>query len=408
MKAAVFHGIGDVRLEEVPDPKIQAPADAIVRITASAICGTDLHMLRGTMPGMVPGTIFGHEGVGVIEELGSDVRNFNPGDRVVICSTLGCGSCSYCRAGYYSQCDNVNPNGPLAGPSFFGGPKNSGPFDGLMAEKARVPFANVNLVKIPDGVTDDQALLVSDVFPTSWMAAELAEISDGDTVAVFGCGPIGQLAIASAKLMGAGRVFAVDCVEDRLAVARAQGAEVIDFSKEDPVEQIRRLTFGIGVDRAIDAVGVDSIQAHQGPALPRGEKRRQFEEEVQELAPDAQPSGENWVPGDAPSQALSWAAQALAKAGTLSIVGVYPQSDRFFPLGLAMNKNLTINAGNCNHRRYAPRLLEMIEIGVVDPAEILSQRRPLSEVIESYEAFDRRDPAWLKVGVYPEGAAARH
>lgn len=409
MKAVVFRGIGDIRLEDVPEPKIEAPTDAIVRITASAICGTDLHMVRGTLPGMVPGTILGHEGVGVIEKLGPDVRNFSVGDRVIIPSTIACGSCSYCRAGYHSQCDNANPNGPQAGTAFFGGPEKSGPFHGLQAEKARVPFANVGLVKIPDEVEDDQALLLSDIFPTSWMAAEMAEIGDGDTVAVFGCGPVGQLAIASAKLMGAGRIFAVDCLPDRLAAAKAQGAEVIDFSKEDPVEQIQRLTDSIGVDRAIDAVGVDSLHADHGPAKPQAEQKKQFADELKEIAPEQHPSGKNWVPGDAPSQAIAWAVQSLAKAGTLSIIGVYPTNDRFFPLGLAMGRNLTINTGNCNHRKYIPHLLDMVESGVIDPAAILSQRRPLSEVIESYEAFDRRDPAWLKVGLYPEGATSpRH
>ena len=409
MKAVVFHGVGDIRLEEVPEPKLQAPTDAIVRITASAICGTDLHMIRGTVPGMAEGTILGHEGVGVIEALGPDVRNFSVGDRVIIPSTICCGNCSYCRAGYTSQCDVANPNGPQAGTAFYGGPQKSGPFDGLQAEKARVPFANVNLVKIPDGMEDAQALLLSDVFPTSWMAAEMAEIEDGDTVAVFGCGPIGQLAIASAKLMGAGRVFAVDCLPDRLQAAKAQGAEIIDFSKENPVEQIQRLTGGIGVDRAIDAVGVDSVHAHDGPAKPSRSERKQFDEELKEIAPKTNPSGKNWIPGDAPSQALEWAAMALAKAGTLSIIGVYPQTDRYFPLGLAMNRNLTINTGNCNHRKYIPHLIDLVEEGVIDPASILSQRKPFGEVMDAYRAFDRRDPTWLKVGLFPEGAAApRH
>lgn len=408
MKAVVFRGIGDIRLEDVPEPKIQAPTDAIVRITASAICGTDLHMVRGTLPDMVEGTILGHEGVGVIEELGPDVRNFSVGDRVIIPSTIACGNCSYCRAGYTSQCDVANPNGPQAGTAFYGGPQKTGPFDGLQAEKARVPFANVNLVRIPEGVDDDEALLLSDIFPTSWMAAEMAEIDDGDTVAVFGCGPVGQLAIASAKLMGAGRIFAVDCLPDRLDAARSQGAEVIDFSKEDPVEQIRRLTDGIGVDRAIDAVGVDSIHAHGGPAQPGEEEKAHFEQELKEIAPETNPSGENWVPGDAPSQAIDWAVQALAKAGTLSIIGVYPPSDRYFPLGLAMGKNLTINAGNCNHRKYIPHLLDLVESGVISPGSILSHHQPFADVLDAYRAFDRREPSWLKVGLYPEGAGAPH
>src|SRR5438874_12444531 len=207
MKAIVFHGVGDVRLEDVNEPKIKEPTDAIVRLTASAICGTDLHMIRGTLPGMKPGTILGHEGVGVVEEVGKAVRNFRKGDRVVIPSTIGCGYCAYCRSGYYSQCDVANPNGPHAGTAFFGGPGSSGPFNGLQAELARVPYANVGLVKLPDEISDDQAILMSDIFPTGYFGAKLAEIKSGDTVAVFGCGPVGQFSIVSARLMDAGRIF---------------------------------------------------------------------------------------------------------------------------------------------------------------------------------------------------------
>lgn len=226
MKALVFHGVGDIRVDDVDDPRIEQPTDAIVRLTASAVCGTDLHMVRGTMAGMEPGTILGHEGVGVVEEVGEDVRNFAPGDRVVLPSTLGCGSCSYCRAGYFAQCDTANPNGPQAGTAFYGGPQMTGPFHGLQAEKARVPFAHTNLVGLPEEVDDDQALMLSDIFPTAWFGAKLAEIVDGDTVAVLGCGPVGQFAIVSAHLQGAGRVLAVDHVADRLNSARRLGAEV--------------------------------------------------------------------------------------------------------------------------------------------------------------------------------------
>src|SRR3954468_5247442 len=186
MKAVVFHGVGDIRLEDVAEPRIQKPSDAIVRITASAICGTDLHMIRGTVSGMKPGTILGHEAVGGVEDLGPDVRNLKKGDRVVVPSTISCGYCSYCRAGYNSQCDNANPNGAHAGTAFFGGPKESGPFDGLQAEYARVPFANAGLLKLPDLIEDDCAILLSDIFPTGWFGAQLAEVTPGDTVAVFG------------------------------------------------------------------------------------------------------------------------------------------------------------------------------------------------------------------------------
>ncbi|ACM18647.1 formaldehyde dehydrogenase-related protein, glutathione-dependent [Geotalea daltonii FRC-32] len=398
MKAVVWHGVGDIRLDDVAEPRIEQQTDAIVKITASAICGTDLHMVRGTMSGMRPGTILGHEGVGTVEEVGTAVRNFKPGDRVLIPSTIACGYCSYCRDGYYAQCDNANPNGMQAGTSFFGGPEKSGPVNGLQAEKARIPFAGVGLVKIPDGVTDEQAILVSDIFPTGYMGAELAEIKPGNTVAIFGCGPVGQFAIASAKLFQAGRIFAVDCIPSRLEKAREQGAEVIDFSKEDPVQMIRDMTGGIGCDRAIDAVGVDAEAPHTGPAVREAkEHEEEFRQEVAHVAPQTNISGDNWHPGDAPSMTLIWGVECLAKAGTFSVIGVYPESVTLFPIGMAMNKNLTIKMGNCNHRKYIPFLLDMVRSGTVDPVRILTRREPLTSAVDAYRAFDMRQSGWLKV-----------
>ena len=402
MRAVVWRGVGDIAVEDVEEPKIEQPTDAIVRITASAICGTDLHLIRGTLPGMQKGTILGHEGVGVIEELGPEVRNFNVGDRVVIPSTIACGNCSYCRAGHYAMCDDANPNGKSAGTAFYGGPKSSGPFDGLQAEKARVPFANINLVKLPDEISDDQAILLSDIFPTGYMGAELANIKAGSTVAVFGCGPVGQFAIASARLMGACRIFAVDDVPSRLEMARAQSAEVIDFSKEDPVEVIRRMTNGIGVDRAIDAVGVDAERPHSGPAANKLKAvEQELDREVEEVTPVRHPVGDNWHPGDAPSMALSWAVQALDKSGTLSIIGVYSETVRRFPIGTAMNKNLTMRMGNCNHRRYIPHLIDLVLSRVIDPTQILTQHEPLADAVSAYKAFDTRQESWIKVELAP-------
>ncbi len=398
MKAVVFHGVGDIRLEDVPDPRIEEPTDAVIRITASAICGTDLHMVRGTFAGMEPGTIVGHEAVGVVDELGPMVRNLSVGDRVVVMSTIACGHCAYCRQGYFSQCDNANPHGKRAGTAFFGGPGPTGPYQGLQAEKARIPFANVGLVKLPDEMADEQAIMISDIFPTGWFGADNAEIKSGDTVAVFGCGPVGQFAIASAKIMGAGRVIAVDRLPDRLDMARRQGAECVNFDEEDPVETIVQLTGGIGVDRVIDAVGVDSEHADHGPAAEKAAQQSEsFEAERSQVAPEQNPRGELWVPGNAPSQALQWAIEALAKAGTLSIIGVYPPQMQSFPIGEAMNKNLTLKMGNCPHRRYGPHLVELVRTGAVDPVAILTEMEPLSDAIAAYEAFDRREPGWIKV-----------
>lgn len=403
MKAVVFYGVGDIRLENVPEPKIIQPTDAIVRITTSSICGTDLHMVRGTMTGMQSGTIMGHEGVGIVEEIGSQVRNLTPGERVVITSSIACGYCSYCRAGYFSQCDNANPNGPRAGTAFYGGPKETGPFNGLQAEKARIPYANVGAVKLPDDVSDSQAIMLSDVFPTGYFGAERAEIKPGDTVAVFGCGPVGQFAVASAKLLDAGRILAVDHIPSRLEMARNQGAEIVNFDEEDPVKTILELTGGIGVDRAIDAVGVDAERPHRGPAAGKADQMASFfDQELEEIAPEANLKGDYWRPGDAPTQALCWEVESLAKAGTLSIIGDYPEKVQYFPIGASMNKNLTLQMGNCNHHRYVPILIDMVQNGTVDPAEILTKVTAFDSAIEAYKAFDKRQSEWIKVGLISE------
>ncbi len=405
MKGLVFHGIGDIRVDQVGDPEIVQPGDAIVRLTTSAICGTDLHFIRGTLPGMEPGTVLGHEGVGIVEEVGKGVRNLRPGDRVVAASTIACGNCVYCRAGYFSQCDKSNPHGPRAGTAFFGGPKDSGPFQGLQAELARIPYASTGLVKVPEDVTDDQAIVLSDIFPTAYYGAELAEITDGDVVAVLGCGPVGQLAIASAFLLGAGRVIAVDSKADRLERAQVLGAEVVNFDEDDPVEAILELTDGIGADRVIDAVGVDAEHPHAGPGARKARAHdKEFREELREVAPEAKPKGKQWHPGDAPSQALRWALECVAKAGTLAIVGVYPEASKVFPIGEFMNRNLTLKAGNCPHRKYIPKLLQLVRSGVVDSAALISQHVPFDQILDAYRAFDTRSPGWVKVGLQLEPA----
>ncbi|APR39422.1 zinc-dependent alcohol dehydrogenase [Paraburkholderia sp. SOS3] len=402
MKAVVFHGVGDIRLDTVADPTIEQPTDAIVRITSSAICGTDLHMIRGTMPGMAPGTILGHEAVGIVEEVGRNVRNLARGDRVLVPSTISCGFCSYCRAGYTAQCDTANPNGPLAGTAFYGGPKTTGPFNGLQAQYARTPLAHASLIRLPDNVDDDRAILLSDIFPTGYFGAQLAEVQLGDTVAVFGAGPVGQFAIASAKLMGAGRVIAVDRIASRLEMARQQGAEVVNFDEDDPVQAILELTGGIGVDRVIDAVGVDAVRAEKGAAAQSQKGAQgQFEAERKEIAPEQNPRDGHWQPGSGPSQVLRWAVKAVAKAGTVSIIGVYPEGDRFFPIGEAMNRNLSVKMGNCNHRSITPKLLELVRNDSFDPVSILTQREPIMNAIDAYQAFDAREPGWIKVKLEP-------
>ena len=402
MKAVVFHGVGDIRLDTVADPKIKEPTDAIVRLTASAICGTDLHMVRGTFAGMVPGTILGHEAVGVVEEVGKDVRNLRRGDRVVIPSTIGCGACAFCREGQFAQCDVANPNGPQAGTAFFGGPATTGPFDGLQAEFARIPYANVGPVKLPDEVTDHAAILLSDIFTTGYFGADIAGIQPGNSVAVFGCGPVGQFAITSAWMLGAGRVFAIDRISSRLDRAQAQGAEVINFDEAEPVAELMRLTNGGGVDRVIDAVGVDAMRPQAGPAKAEAKALgKEFDRQVAQIAPNAHPHGANWQPGDGPSQVLIWAVGAVRKAGTISIIGVYPPTAQAFPIGAAMNKNVSLRSGNCNHRKYLWDAVSWVKSGRLSPERVLTQLAPVQGAIAAYEAFDRREEGWLKVELLP-------
>lgn len=369
MKAVVFHGVGDIRLDDVPEPKIEDDTDAIIQLTSSAICGTDLHFIRGSMEGMEKGKIVGHEGVGIVRETGKAVRNLKDGDRVVVGSTIACGYCGYCRDGYYSQCDHANPNGPST--AFYGGPKESGPFQGLQAEYARIPFAYVNALKLPDNVSDDDAILLSDIVPTAYFAVDMANVKPGRTVAVLGCGPVGQMAIACAKLKDAGRIIAVDAEPDRLQIARNQGAEVVDFSREEPAKVIKEMTGGIGVDRVIECIGVDAYKGRH--------------------------DGTQWEAGTAPEMPLAGAIDMAAKAGTISVVGLYPEGWKGFDFGKAFGKNLTIRMGDCPHRRYLPELIRLVAAGVFKPSAILTKRTQLWEAIEAYKAFDLHRDGWLKV-----------
>jgi threonine dehydrogenase-like Zn-dependent dehydrogenase len=389
-------------LEDVPSPTIEESTDAVIEVTASAICGTDLHFVRGTMTGMKPGTILGHEAIGIVADVGSAVHNLDAGDRVVVSPTIACGNCSYCRDGYFAQCDYANPHGRRAGTAFFGGPKSSGGFDGLQAEMARIPHANVGLVKLPEHITNDQAILLSDVFPSGFFGAELAEVAPGDVVAVFGCGPVGQFAILSAHLLGAGRVLAIDNVPSRLEIARAQGAEAINFDHIDPVNALLELTRGIGPDRVIDAVGVDaeSPQDDADASLFDDEIAR-IERQRSQVSPETPAEPMTWTAGNAPLQALLWAVDAIAKSGTLAILGVYPPRFESFPLGKAFEKNLTVNMGTCHHRRYIPKLVQMVSAGEVNPTMIMPRQESLLSATEAYESFDRRERGWLQVELIP-------
>lgn len=402
MKAVVFHGVGNIKVQEVEEPVIELPTDAVIKITASSICGTDLHMVRGTMAGMKSGTVLGHEAVGVVEKIGQSVFNFKVGDRVVVCSTIACGDCVYCKAEEFASCDRANPNGPDAGTAFFGGPEATGPFNGLQAERARIPYADTVLVKIPKNITDNDALLCSDILPTGYMGVEMANVKKGDFVAVFGCGPVGQMAIAVAKHMGAREVFAIDTVPDRLAMAEKQGAITIDFENQDPIKVLKDLTNGFGPDSCIDAVGVDAEKPHGGPADNDG-LLGMLENIVEQklVAPVTVMSGDQWRQGDGPSLVLQWCVEAVRKSGNISIIGVYPETAKFFPIGAAMNKALTIKAANCSHRKYIPKCLKMLQDTPFKPSKILTAFEGLGDAISCYKHFDKREEGWLKVELVP-------
>lgn len=403
MKAIVWHGIGDIRLDDVPEPTVQDSHDAIVQITRSAICGTDLHFVRGTVAPMKEGEILGHEGVGVVAAVGNQVRGFRPGDRVLVNSSVSCGACRYCRQGRTAQCDVANTNGPDAGTAFFGGPVSTGPIDGLQAEYVRVPWSENSMHLLPDNVSDDQAILLTDMWPTGWFGAERAGVRPGDIVAVLGAGGVGQFAAASAYKMGAGRVIVVDHHRSRLETARGQDAETVNFDTEDPVEAIMDLTNGIGADAVIDCVGQDSERPRTGPAAITGADAAAFDAEARRIAPDSPPDGfgpdHQWKPGDAPSLAARWSVDAVAKYGRLSIMGVYSPREFVYPIGQAMNKNLTIRMGNCDHHRVTPQLIDMVAAGQFDPTRFITQREPLHSAIDAYRTFDLREDGWLKVEI---------
>lgn len=368
MKAVVYHGPYDVRVEDVPRPAIQDPQDAILKVTLASLCGTDLHPYRGTMPGMQDGTILGHEFVGVVEEVGDKVKNLQPGDRVLVPSTIACGYCSYCTEGLYAECENTHPVGQSA--AMYGGPKSTGPYQGGQADYVRVPFATVGPVEIPDGLTDEQMIPLTDIFPTGYFGADLAEVRPGKSVAVFGAGPVGLMAMESARLMGAGRIFAVDSVPGRLDMAARRGFEAVNFNDGDPVQQIMDLTGGNGVDCAIDAVGVGS---RCGAGLSASDGH------------------------ECSSQALRWAVASAKKAGTVAVIGLYPEPVKDFPIDLIIRRNLTFRAGDCNHRKYIPLLMPMIQDGSFDPTFVITDTMPLEKAPEAYQKFDQEQGQHVKI-----------
>ena len=386
MKANCWYGKQDVRVEQVPDPKILSDGDAIVKITSTAICGSDLHIFNGLIPTMHKGDILGHEFMGEVVEVGRSVRKLAIGDRVVVPFPIACGACAACKAQSYSLCENSNPNAWMAeklmghSPAgVFGYSHMLGGFAGGQAEYARVPFADVGPLKIPNGLDDDKVLFLSDIFPTGYMGAEMCGIQRGDTIAVWGCGPVGQFAIASAKLLGAERVIAIDRVPERLdmAVQKAGATDAIDYEQQDVRESLMDITGGVGPDACIDAVGTE---AHMPGPLYAYDRIKQAA-----------------MPGTDRAFALRQAIRACKNGGTVSVIGVYGGFVDKFPMGSFMNRSLTMKTGQCHVHRYLKPLLERIEKGEIDPSFVISHHMSLDHAPSGYDKFMHKADACTKI-----------
>lgn len=389
MKALTWRGRGDIRCEQVPDPKIEHARDAIIKVTACAICGSDLHLYNGVMPGMKGGDIVGHEAMGEVIEVGSENKKLKVGDRVVVPFTISCGECFFCRRGFFSGCERSNPNkddaSKLWGHSpagLFGYTHLLGGFAGGQAEYLRVPYADVGPIKIESDLSDEQVLFLSDIFPTGYMAAEFCNIQHGDTVAIWGCGPVGQMAIRSAFLLGAERVIAIDTIEERLALARAGGAQTLDFRKVDVYQEIQELTQGRGADACIDAVGTEPDTASGFDAVIDRVKVATF------------------MGTDRP-HVLRQAIQCCRNFGVVSIVGVYGGLLDNIPMGSAINRGLTFKMAQTPVQHYLPMLLERIEKGEIDPSFVITHRAGLEEGPELYKTFQQRKDGCIKVVMKP-------
>jgi threonine dehydrogenase-like Zn-dependent dehydrogenase len=388
MKAVCWEGTSDVRVEDVPDPAILNPRDAVIRVTSTAICGSDLHLFDGFIPTMRAGDILGHEFMGIVEEVGSGVTNLKTGDRVIVPFPIACGRCFFCTHDLYSCCDNLNPNAWMAekfygytAAGLFGYSHMLGGYAGGQAEYARVPFADVGPFKVPAHLSDEQVLFLTDVYPTGFMAAENCHIQSGDTVAVWGCGPVGQFAIRSAFMLGARRVIAIDTVPERLAMATEGGAEILDSMDPDVFYKLRATTGGIGPDSCIDAVG---MEAH-GPNIDYVYDKIKT---MTYMATDR-------------ASALRQAIHSCRKGGTVSVPGVYGGFIDKFPFGAAMNKGLTIKTGQTHVHKYLPRLLRHIENGDIDPSFVVTHCVSLDDAPEMYETFRDKKDGCIKVVMKP-------
>ncbi len=390
MKALCWYGKEDVRVENVPDPKIQNGGDAIIKITSTAICGSDLHLYDGLMPTMEKGDVLGHEPMGIVEEVGKDVTKLKVGDRVVIPFTISCGACFFCEKGLFSLCDRSNPNAEMARKTMgqspaglFGYSHMLGGFAGGQAQYLRVPFADVGPLKIPDGIPDEKVLFLSDIFPTGYMGAENAEIQKGETVAVWGCGPVGQFAMQSAWMLGAGRVIAIDRVPERLAMAETSSkAEIINYEKDHVYDRLMEMTNGRGPDRCIDAVG---SEAHSPIGLEQAMDKIKTTVKLETDRPHV----------------LRESIMCCRKGGTISVPGVYIGFIDKVPMGAFMNKGLTMKTGQTHMQRYMAPLLKRIEDGEIDPSFVITHKVSLDQAPEMYKTFRDKKDGCIKVVLKP-------
>ncbi|WP_114809659.1 zinc-dependent alcohol dehydrogenase [Paraburkholderia kururiensis] len=389
MRALTWHGKKDIRCDSVPDPAIEDPRDAIIKVSACAICGSDLHLFDGFMPGMESGDIMGHEFMGEVVEVGSGNSALKVGDRVVVPFTIICGECDQCRRGNFSVCERTNRNKSVADKVFghttaglFGYTHLTGGYAGGQAEYVRVPFADKTHVKIPDGLTDEQVLFLGDIFPTGWQAAVQCDIEPHDTVAIWGAGPVGQMAIRSAVLLGAKQVISIDYVPERLAMARAGGAITIDFKEESVVERLKELTQGKGPEKCIDAVGMESHATRSIDSMYDRAKQAVMLET------------------DRP-HVLREMIYVCRPAGTLSVPGVYGGLLDKIPFGAAMNKGLTWRMGQTHVNRWTDDLLRRIQEGQIDPSFVITHTVPLERGPEMYKTFRDKEDGCIKVVLKP-------
>ena len=391
MKALVWHGKEDIRCDTVTDPEIEHERDAIIKVTSCAICGSDLHLFHNYIPAMLPGDIMGHETMGEVVEVGSGVDGkLKKGDRIVVPFTIICGECEQCRRGNFSVCETTNRNKHLADKAFghataglFGYTHLTGGYPGGQAEYLRVPYADATHIKVPDSLSDDQALFLGDIFPTGWQAAAQCDIEPTDTVAIWGCGPVGQMAIRSALLLGARQVIAIDCVPERLTMAEAGGAITINFEDESVVERLQQLTDGKGPEKCIDAVGLES---HVGLGQPDTLLDRAKQMVMAE--------------SDRP-HVLREAIYVCRPGGIISIPGVYSGLADMIPMGPLMNKGLTIRTGQTHVNRWTDDLLHRIESGQIDPSFVITHTEPLERGPDMYRVFRNKQDSCIKVVLKP-------